>query len=196
MYCFFSNRQNAGTKVEDVFIGFHEDTCPAIILHVTGTKPEAKDPEVLLYLKYKACESFCLPYLDHFASWCKKVILVSCLFKLICLNVCISRRSNMLVLTMCCCSKDFGPNIFPMVIFCQVLEEGKLVLLWCATPDSVERKNRLDSRQQDRFRKYYYERQQHSSLISYLRFKIVEKECPQLFAQVCCTYFIQSCFII
>jgi len=47
---FFSNRHNAGTKVEDVFIGFHEDTCPAIILHVIGQKPQAKDPEVLFSL--------------------------------------------------------------------------------------------------------------------------------------------------
>ena len=50
-YCFFSNRHNAGTKVGDMFIGFHEDTCPAIILHVIGQKPQAKEPEVyFLYL--------------------------------------------------------------------------------------------------------------------------------------------------
>ena len=43
----FSTRQNAGTKVEDVFIGFHKDTCPAIILHVTEHRPQATDSEVV-----------------------------------------------------------------------------------------------------------------------------------------------------
>jgi len=53
--------------MEDVFIGFHEDTCPAVILHVIGQKPQAKDLEVLfLYLMYKKYV-ICLTNVDYFA---------------------------------------------------------------------------------------------------------------------------------
>ncbi|WAR07202.1 R213A-like protein, partial [Mya arenaria] len=74
-------------KVGDVFIGFHKDTCSAIILDVSQEYPDKQEIELL--------------------------------------------------------------------------EAGKLLLLWCATPESVVRRNKLDERQQKRFQKYYHERQAH-----------------------------------
>ncbi|XP_052808614.1 E3 ubiquitin-protein ligase rnf213-alpha-like isoform X2 [Mya arenaria] len=95
-------------KVEDIFIGYHRDTCSAIILDVTQKYQNAQDGELL--------------------------------------------------------------------------EAGKLLLLWCATPESVERSNKLDERQRRRFQKLYYQRQAHDSLISYL--KLRKEKCKQIFAQV------------
>ncbi|XP_052808680.1 E3 ubiquitin-protein ligase rnf213-alpha-like isoform X1 [Mya arenaria] len=97
-------------KVGDVFIGFHKDTCSAIILDVSQEYPDKQEIELL--------------------------------------------------------------------------EAGKLLLLWCATPESVVRRNKLDERQQKRFQKYYHERQAHSSLISYLQMKLKKEKIEQLFAQV------------
>ncbi|WAR07285.1 R213A-like protein [Mya arenaria] len=101
---------NRVMKVEDVFIGFHKDTCSAIILDVSQKYPDKEGDELL--------------------------------------------------------------------------EAGKLLLLWCATPESVVRRNKLDKRQQQRFQTYYHERQAHGSLISYLQMKLKQEKVEQIFAQV------------
>ncbi|WAR07198.1 R213A-like protein, partial [Mya arenaria] len=97
-------------KVEDVFIGFHKDTCSAIILDVSQKYPEKQESELL--------------------------------------------------------------------------EAGKLLLLWCATPESVVRSNKLDECQQQRFQTYYHEQEAHGSLISYLQMKLKQEKVEQIFAQV------------
>ncbi|WAR07210.1 RN213-like protein, partial [Mya arenaria] len=97
-------------KVGDVFIGFHKDTCSAIIMDVSQKYPDKQERELL--------------------------------------------------------------------------EAGKLLLLWCATPESVVRQNTLDEFQQKRFQKYYHERQAHSSLISYLQMKLKKDDSEHIFAQV------------
>ncbi|XP_052808702.1 E3 ubiquitin-protein ligase rnf213-alpha-like isoform X1 [Mya arenaria] len=101
---------NRVMKVEDVFIGFHKDTCSAIILDVSQKYPNKEGNELL--------------------------------------------------------------------------EAGKLLLLWCATPESVVRSNKLDERQHQRFQTYYHEQQAHGSLISYLQMKLKQEKVEQIFAQV------------
>ncbi|WAR07208.1 R213A-like protein [Mya arenaria] len=93
---------NRVMKVEDVFIGFHKDTCSAIILDVSQKYPNKEGNELL--------------------------------------------------------------------------EAGKLLLLWCATPESVVRSNKLDERQHQRFQTYYHEQQAHGSLISYLQMKLKQEK--------------------
>ncbi|XP_052808603.1 E3 ubiquitin-protein ligase rnf213-alpha-like isoform X2 [Mya arenaria] len=97
-------------KVGDVFIGFHKDTCSAIIMDVSQKYPDKQERKLL--------------------------------------------------------------------------EAGKLLLLWCATPESVVRQNKLDEHQQKRFQNYYHERQAHSSLISYLQMKLKKDNSEHIFAQV------------
>ncbi|WAR07347.1 R213A-like protein [Mya arenaria] len=106
--CYTARNIKKELKIEDIFIGYHRDSCSAIILDVSQTYQNAEDIELL--------------------------------------------------------------------------EAGKLLLLWCATPESVERSNKLDESQRRRFQKYYYERQAHVSLVSYLKLK--KEKCRRIFAQV------------
>jgi len=58
------------------------------------------------------------------------------------------------------------------------------MLLWCATPESVVRKNKLDEQEREKCKENYYERQEHGSLISFLQVRLGKERCPKLFAQV------------
>ncbi|KAH3728218.1 hypothetical protein DPMN_054169 [Dreissena polymorpha] len=98
----------------DVFIGFHEDTCSAIILHV------------------------------------------------------------------------FEKNKHNKIKDQDVIEEGKQLLLWCATPESLVCNSQLDQAEKDRMTKYYYERQAHDSFIHYLKHVLEKEKCNELFAQLTC----------
>ncbi|XP_052243455.1 E3 ubiquitin-protein ligase RNF213-like [Dreissena polymorpha] len=98
----------------DVFIGFHEDTCSAIILHV------------------------------------------------------------------------FEKNEHNKINDQDVIEKGKQLLLWCATPESLVCNSQLDQAEKDRMTKYYYERQAHDSFIHYLKHVLEKEKCKELFAQLTC----------
>ncbi|XP_053388236.1 E3 ubiquitin-protein ligase rnf213-alpha-like [Mercenaria mercenaria] len=106
------------TRVEDAFIGYHEDTCSSIILCI-----------------------------------CKK-------------------NENMKG------DPDFGSK---------VLKEGKTVLLWSATPDSVLRlkHSNLPTEEKARLNDLYFKKQAHKSLMQYLnQFLFVKELRKQVFVQI------------
>ncbi|XP_053396356.1 E3 ubiquitin-protein ligase rnf213-alpha-like [Mercenaria mercenaria] len=106
------------TRVEDVFIGYHEDTCSSVVLHICDKNKSTNDD-----LDFKS----------------------------------------------------------------KVLEEGKSVLLWCATPDAVLRlkNSNLPSEEKTLLKDLYFRIQAHDSLVYYLNQKIAGQKCgKQLFAQI------------
>ncbi|XP_052243691.1 E3 ubiquitin-protein ligase rnf213-alpha-like [Dreissena polymorpha] len=68
----------------------------------------------------------------------------------------------------------------------QVLEEAKKILLWCATPESIYRENKLYSTERENMKRHYNEDQVHVSAIGYLHHMIEAKQSPQLFTQITC----------
>ncbi|XP_052238404.1 E3 ubiquitin-protein ligase rnf213-alpha-like [Dreissena polymorpha] len=101
-------------QVGDVFIGFHEDTCASITLHVFKRNAE-----------YNISDQ-------------------------------------------------------------DVLEEGKQLLIWCATPESFVSGNLLDKAERDRMARCYNKRQAHNSFLHYLSYQMETLKCKELFAQITC----------
>ncbi|XP_060597648.1 E3 ubiquitin-protein ligase rnf213-alpha-like, partial [Ruditapes philippinarum] len=110
-------KEKSETEVGDVFIGYHDDTCSAIVLDVWEKPGNLQDD--------------------------------------------INRDE-------------------------QVLQYAKLVLLWCATPESLVRLDKSSlSNEEKKFLVYkYFEEQSHDNFIQYIKFKIVEERCEQIFTQI------------
>ncbi|KAH3728508.1 hypothetical protein DPMN_054465, partial [Dreissena polymorpha] len=111
------HKQSRRMEVGDIFIGYHEDTCSAIILHVCETLAKNRDVQ----------------YSDE-----------------------------------------------------EILEEGKMLLLWCATPEATIRENQLDRLEREKMNRHYHKAQAHGSAIDYLKHMLFDKKCDQLFAQITC----------
>ncbi|XP_052224866.1 E3 ubiquitin-protein ligase rnf213-alpha-like [Dreissena polymorpha] len=67
-----------------------------------------------------------------------------------------------------------------------ILEEGKRILLWSATPEALVRTNELSRNESNLIMKHYFELQAHGSVIEYLKHMIVDKGCQQLLTQITC----------
>lgn len=76
--------------------------------------------------------------------------------------------------------------IVTYLICCQVLQESKKQLLWCATPDAVVRAK------QEEWSKIYNEEQQHKDLTQYLQQTLGDSAYTEIMAQVD----IQSIYLI
>ncbi|KAH3735719.1 hypothetical protein DPMN_042254 [Dreissena polymorpha] len=112
----YSHANRRQMQVGEIFIGFHEDTCSAIVMDV------------------------CEKHADNMDSLSDE----------------------------------------------QVLEEAKKILLWCATPESIYRENKLYSTERENMKRHYNVDQVHVSAIGYLHHMIEAKKSPQLFTQITC----------